>query len=42
MLLNRYSGVWDIVFLVDKEEIILNKDLPIVQAHFNVVRQEQE
>lgn len=33
-LLNRYSGVWDVVFLVDKEEIILNKDLPFVQALF--------
>lgn len=35
-LLNRYSGVWDIVFLVDKEEIILNKDLPFVEALFKV------
>lgn len=35
-LLNRYSGVWDIVFLVDKEEMILNKDLPFVEALFKV------
>jgi hypothetical protein len=35
-LLNRYSGVWDIVFLVDKEEIILNKDLPFAKALFKV------
>lgn len=35
-LLNRYSGVWDIVFLVDKEEIILNKDLPFAKALYKV------
>jgi hypothetical protein len=33
-LLDRYSTVWDIVFLVDKKQTILNKDLPFVQALF--------
>jgi hypothetical protein len=35
-LLNRYSAVWDIVFLVDKEQTILNKDLPFAQALFKM------
>jgi hypothetical protein len=31
-LLSQYSGVWDAVFLVDKENVILNKDLPFAKA----------
>jgi hypothetical protein len=36
-LLTRYSDFWDVVFLVDKEWIILNRNLPFVKSLYNDV-----
>jgi hypothetical protein len=35
-LLSQYSDVWDVVFLVDKEELLINRVLPFVKSLFDV------